>query len=63
MTKTKWIKENEAADLLGYAPETLRRYCKSGKLSISFTHINGRKFQYAEKDIEKELNKNALIIY
>lgn len=58
-----WISEEKAAERMGYSPETLRRYCKSGKLNISFTHVNGRSFRYDEKDIEKFLNKNATIIY
>lgn len=61
--KITWINENEAAEKLGYSPETLRRYCKSGKLSISYTHINGRSFKYSEKDIEKLLNENAFVIH
>lgn len=60
--KNTWLKENEAAERLGCEPETLRKNCKSGRLSISFTHVNGRKFQYSEQDIEKVLNENATII-
>lgn len=59
----KWLIEREAAERLGYKPEVLRRYCKTGKLFISFTHLNGRKFRYSEQDIEKRLNDNATIIY
>jgi predicted site-specific integrase-resolvase len=59
----KWIEEQQAAQRLGYQPETLRRYCKGGKLSVSFTHVNNRKFKYSEQDIERVLNQNATIIY
>jgi predicted site-specific integrase-resolvase len=61
--KITWLKESDAAEKLGYSPETLRRYCKSGKLSISFTHINGRSFKYSAKDIDKVLNENAFVIH
>lgn len=62
MAKPTWIPEVAAAQKIGYQPKTLRRYAKSGRLDISFTHINGRRFQYNEKDIEKLLNQNAHII-
>lgn len=61
--KINWIGELQAAERLGFSPETLRRYCKSGKLSISFTHVNGRSFKYSESDIERLLLENATIIY
>lgn len=61
MKKVNWIEESEAAKRLGYSPETLRRYAKSGKVSISFTHTNGRSFKYSEQDIEKYLFQNATI--
>jgi predicted site-specific integrase-resolvase len=61
--KIVWLPEKEVAERLGYAAETLRRYCKSGKLAISYTHINGRNFKYSEKDIESLLNDNAFIIH
>lgn len=57
-----WIPEEQAAEKLGYKPYTLRRYVKSGKLDISYTSLRGRKFQYDEKSIEKQLNKKAIII-
>lgn len=60
--KITWISETEAAEKVGISPETLRRYCKSGKLSISYTHVNGRNFKYSEKDIEQLLFDNATII-
>lgn len=61
--KITWISEKEAAEKLGYQPETLRRYCKGFKLPISYTHVNGRSFKYSEQDIEKMLNQNAFIIH
>lgn len=61
--KINWISEQQAAQKLGYQAETLRRYCKSGKLSISFTHLNGRNFKYSEQDIERLLIQNATILY
>jgi predicted site-specific integrase-resolvase len=63
MKKADWINERQAAERLGYQPETLRRYCKSGKLAISFTHVRNRNFQYDQRDIEKLLYENATIIY
>ena len=62
MSKPRWINEKEAAEKLGYKPDTLRRYVKSGKLDISFTTVRGKKFQYDEKGIDKVLNTNAQII-
>jgi predicted site-specific integrase-resolvase len=63
MPKPIWIPEKEAAAKLGYSPKTLRRYCKSGKLAISYTHINRRNYHYDLKGIEKIFNDNAFIIY
>lgn len=60
--KHSWLKEKDAADKLGYNPEWFRRLVKQGALDISYTHTNGRKFQYCEKSIEKQLLKNAKII-
>jgi predicted site-specific integrase-resolvase len=60
--KITWIDEKQAAERMGYQPETLRRYCKSGKLPISFTSVKGRSFKYSEKDIENFLFENATII-
>lgn len=61
--KPDWITEDEAAKMTNYSAETLRRYCKSGKLPISTTNIKGRSWMYDRKDIEKMLNENATIIY
>jgi predicted site-specific integrase-resolvase len=58
-----WIKESEAAQMIGISPETLRRYTKAGKLDISYTSVRGRNFQYDQNDIEKLLNKNAVLIH
>jgi predicted site-specific integrase-resolvase len=53
--KIVWIKEQEAAEMLGYKPETLRKLVKSGKLNIAFTCLNNRKFLYCKNNIEREL--------
>jgi predicted site-specific integrase-resolvase len=58
-----WIKEKEASEMIGLSPEILRRYSKSGKLDISYTHINNRNFQYDKNSIEKVLLKNAVLIH
>lgn len=62
MSKPDWISEKEAAQKIGISPETLRRYAKSGKLNVSYTHFNNRNFQYDLKGIEKVLFRNATII-
>lgn len=58
-----WIKETEAAAMIGIAPETLRRYAKDGRLDVSYTSVRGRNFQYDKNTIEKLLEKNAVRIY
>jgi hypothetical protein len=65
--KGNWIKESEAAERCGYAttPDGLdrfRRNVKSGKLDISYTTLNGKKYQYCLNSIEKLLNKKAVFV-
>jgi predicted site-specific integrase-resolvase len=62
MPSIHWISEKEAADMLGYQPETLRRYVKSGKLDISYSPVTDRKYFYDQKGIEKLINKKAIIV-
>lgn len=60
--KPSWIKEQEAADKLGYNPKVLRRKVKAGGLNIAYTSINSRKYQYNEVDIENVLLVNSTFI-
>lgn len=57
--KYDFIPEPEAAKMIGYKPSTLRRYVRSGKLDIVFTHINQRRFQYDRLGIQKLLVQNS----
>lgn len=62
MSKINWIAEEEAAAKIGYRPRVLRMYVKAGKLNIAYTNINGRSFQYLERDIDKVLLQNSTFI-
>jgi hypothetical protein len=62
-SKCLWIPEKLASGILQIEPGTLRRHSKSGRLDISFTHINGRNFFYDLRSIEKLLDKNARIVH
>jgi hypothetical protein len=56
-----WIPEKEAAEKLRLKPRTLRKKVQgviTPVLSIAYTNVSGRNFQYDEKDIEKVLNQN-----
>lgn len=53
MHKPQWINEEEAATLLGYKKETLRKYTKSGKLKIAYSTIAGRNYKYNKIDIDQ----------
>ena len=57
-----WISETEAAEMMGYKPETFRKYVKSGKLDIAFFTLNGRKIKYNKVDIDKVMIKNSTLI-
>jgi len=57
--KVKWITEKEAATLLGYKPQTLRKRCKSGNLSIGYTCSNNRHYEYNLYDIHQQKIKNS----
>jgi hypothetical protein len=63
MAKYSWLDEKTAASRLLYKDtEHFRQKVKKGELNISYTHINKRKYQYSEKDIESLLDKNAVKI-
>jgi len=49
----EWIDEKTAAALVGTKPYTFRRNVKSGRLEITFTTINKRKYHYDKLEIEK----------
>jgi predicted site-specific integrase-resolvase len=57
--KIEWIPEGVAAALMGYAPKTLRRYAREGKLSINYTKVNSRTVEYNKFDIEAIKMKNS----
>ena len=63
MRKADWIKEKEAADLLGYKPETLRKKVKSGQLAIAYSTITGRNFFYNRLDIDKLLTAHSNLLH
>jgi hypothetical protein len=48
-----WISEDGAAKLMGYAPKTLRRYCREGKLpAIVYTQVNYSTYEYCKNSID-----------
>lgn len=51
----QWIPEAEAAQKVRRHPRNLRKYVKTGKWPVAFTALNGRRYMYSEKDIEKLL--------
>lgn len=55
MPKVIWLNEAEAAKLMNYKPETLRKLAKSGKLDIPYTTVRNRKYHYDKLSIEKEM--------
>ncbi len=61
MTNYSWIPESEAAKKIGRKPRTLRELAKSGRLQVAYTTINGRTYQYSERDLDKVLNSGASI--
>lgn len=49
-----WISEKDAAAQLGYAPKTLRRYCREGKLpDIIYTQLNYKTYEYCQNSIDE----------
>lgn len=48
---TTWVKEDLAAEMLGYKPRTLRKAVKDGSINIAVTNTNGRNWQYNRKGI------------
>lgn len=54
-----WIDEKEAAKLMGYKPETLRKYVKKGRLRITYSAFRQRNYQYDRNDIQKFFDSNA----
>lgn len=54
-----WIKEAEAAKLVGRSPIVLRRKAKSKTWPITYTAPQGRGFQYSKSDIERFLLANS----
>jgi predicted site-specific integrase-resolvase len=60
--KPTWISEEEAAQLLGYKPKTLRKYINLGRITyISYVRLNRRKVSYNKVDIDNHLMQNAVI--
>lgn len=62
MSKVNWLKEEVAAEKIGYRPRVLRRHVKAGRLNIAYTNLNGRAFQYLERDIDRVLMANSTFI-
>jgi predicted DNA-binding protein (UPF0251 family) len=61
MANYSWIPESEAAKKINRKPRTLRELVKAGKLQVAYTTINGRTYQYSERDINRMLDSNASI--
>lgn len=51
-----WLNEQDAAKLINRKPRTLRKKVKAGTWNVAYRTIEGRCFQYAEKDLEKLYN-------
>lgn len=51
----QWIPEKEAAQILLSHPRTLRRKAKVCAWPITFTRVDGRKYQYSKSDLDKFL--------
>lgn len=54
-----WIPEKEAAELVGRKPQALRKNVKSGKWEVPYSAINGRKYFYSVKGIEKLITNHS----
>jgi hypothetical protein len=63
LKKVTWIKEEEAAKMIGLSPETFRRYVKDPNraMGINFTHTNNRNFEYCLEDIEAYKYRNSTL--
>jgi predicted site-specific integrase-resolvase len=57
----KWLPEKIAAEMIGYAPKTLRRKAKSGEWEINWAAVQGRRYRYSESDINNLLLSNSTI--
>jgi predicted site-specific integrase-resolvase len=53
MAKAEWVDERTAAGFFGWAPRTLRRYVKAGKVRIAYTTVTGKNIHYNKLDIDK----------
>jgi hypothetical protein len=63
-SKPTWILEDDAAKMMNYHPRYFRMLVKRGELAVSYRLIGKRGgYEYDAKDIEKEKNKSAVIIY
>lgn len=62
MKKPTWISEREAADMIGYKPETFRKKVKAAILDIAYFTINGRKYKYCKEDIERVMLEHSTFI-
>lgn len=63
--KPHWISEDEAARLLGYKPNILRRFCtgtNEKKLPIHTSKPNYRTVLYNKNDIDQYLLETSTII-
>lgn len=60
MTKPNWIKEGEAARMLGYTDlDHFRDLVKKNVFNVAYTSTRGRNFQYNKNDIDRLLIENS----
>ncbi len=48
---TTWLDEDTAAEMLGYAPRTLRLQVKKGAIPVDYRNTKGRNWQYSRKQL------------
>lgn len=59
MKKVEWISEKEAAEKLQRKERTIRTLVKSGKWPIAYSSLNGRRYHYDLKGIERLMMENS----
>lgn len=58
--KPNWIKEQQAAQMLGYTDlDHFRSLVKSNVFNVAYTSTRGRNFQYDKNDLDKLLINNS----
>lgn len=56
----QWLTEKEASEMLLRKPRTLRAKVKNAVWPITYTAVEGRKYQYSKNDVERFLQKNSV---